>query len=89
MRCGWHVVVMSFACRGGLRGPSGGNCYTALHSIEVIEAEPEQDIQAVAQPPKLTGQIQLDGVCFQYDPQSPPVLRDINVNIEAGQRWQS
>ncbi len=53
---------------------------------DVIEAEPEQDLQTVAQPPKLTGQIRLEGVSFQYDPQSPPVLRDINVEIKAGQK---
>src|SRR5262249_40727296 len=53
---------------------------------DVIEAEPEQDIQSVAQPPKLTGQVELEHVSFQYDPQSPAVLRDINVKIEPGQK---
>jgi ATP-binding cassette subfamily B protein len=53
---------------------------------DVIEAEPEQDIQLVSQPPRLTGQITLQNVSFQYDPQSPPVLLSISVNIEAGQK---
>jgi ABC-type bacteriocin/lantibiotic exporter with double-glycine peptidase domain len=53
---------------------------------DVIEAEPEQDIQAVAQPPELTGQVRLEHVSFQYDPQSLPVLRDITVNIRSGQK---
>src|SRR6266446_1512268 len=52
---------------------------------DVIEAEPEQDIQSVYQPPRLTGQIRLEQVSFQYDPQSPPVLRDIKVSISSGQ----
>ncbi|HEV2655451.1 MAG TPA: peptidase domain-containing ABC transporter, partial [Ktedonobacteraceae bacterium] len=53
---------------------------------DVIEAEPEQDVQTVVQPPKLTGQIKLEGVSFQYDPQSPPVLKDINLSIAAGKK---
>jgi ATP-binding cassette subfamily B protein len=53
---------------------------------DVIEAEPEQDVQTVVQPPKLTGQIKLKGVSFQYDPQSPPVLKDINLSISAGKK---
>jgi ATP-binding cassette, subfamily B, bacterial len=53
---------------------------------DVIEAEPEQDVQTVVQPPKLTGQIKLEGVYFQYDPQSPPVLKDINLSISAGKK---
>jgi ATP-binding cassette subfamily B protein len=53
---------------------------------DVIEAEPEQDIQAVAQPPILTGRVRLEHVSFQYDLQSPPVLRDITVDIRPGQK---
>jgi ATP-binding cassette subfamily B protein len=53
---------------------------------DVIEAESEQDIQSVAQPPKLTGRVQLEHVSFQYDVQSPPVLRDINLDIRPGQK---
>jgi ATP-binding cassette, subfamily B, bacterial len=53
---------------------------------DVIEAEPEQDIQAVSQPPRLTGQIRLERVFFQYDAQSPPVLQNVNVSIKPGQR---
>ncbi len=53
---------------------------------DVIEAEPEQDIQSVSQPPTLTGHITLQNVSFQYDPQSPPVLQDISVDIMPGQK---
>jgi len=53
---------------------------------DVIEAEPEQDIQSVSQPPQLSGQIQLEKVFFQYDAQSVPVLRDITVSVKAGQK---
>jgi ABC-type bacteriocin/lantibiotic exporter with double-glycine peptidase domain len=53
---------------------------------DVIEAEPEQDIQSVVQPPKLTGRVQLEHVSFQYDAQSSPVLRDITVDIKPRQK---
>ncbi len=53
---------------------------------DVIEAEPEQDIQSVSQPPQLAGQIQLEHVFFQYDSQSSHILRDINVSIKPGQK---
>ena len=53
---------------------------------DVIEAEPEQDIQAVSQPPRLSGQIRLEQVFFQYDAQSPPVLQNINLSIKPGQK---
>ncbi|MBV9709129.1 MAG: peptidase domain-containing ABC transporter [Chloroflexi bacterium] len=53
---------------------------------DVVEAEPEQDVQTVSQPPRLTGHIRLEHVHFQYDPQSPMVLRDINLIIRPGQK---
>jgi ATP-binding cassette, subfamily B, bacterial len=53
---------------------------------DVLEAEPEQDIQGVAQPPRLRGQIRLEQVHFHYDRHSPPILRDINLTIQPGQK---
>ena len=53
---------------------------------DVMEAEPEQDVSAVKQPPRLRGHIRLDHVSFQYDPHSPSILRDISVNIAPGQK---
>jgi ABC-type bacteriocin/lantibiotic exporter with double-glycine peptidase domain len=70
---------------------SSGQRLQIVHShleriADVMEAEPEQAEQNVNQPPRLTGQIQLDNVSFQYDPQSSPVLHDIKVNIAPGQK---
>jgi ATP-binding cassette, subfamily B, bacterial len=53
---------------------------------DVIEAEPEQNAQNVQQPPRLTGQIMLKQVSFQYDIDAPDVLKDINVYIRSGQK---
>jgi len=53
---------------------------------DVLAAEPEQDVQQVQLPPQLTGRITLEGICFQYDPTAPQVLKDITVQIEARQK---
>jgi ABC-type bacteriocin/lantibiotic exporter with double-glycine peptidase domain len=53
---------------------------------DVVEAEPEQNLQSVFQPPRLSGEIYLEGVEFQYDRNSPMVLQDISVYIKPGQK---
>jgi ABC-type bacteriocin/lantibiotic exporter with double-glycine peptidase domain len=56
---------------------------------DVLDAEPEQDTQSVQLPPRLTGQIKLQQVNFQYDPmnlQAPSILKDITLHIEPGQK---
>jgi ATP-binding cassette subfamily B protein len=53
---------------------------------DVMEAEPEQQTQSVHLPPRLTGEVRLDHVCFHYDAQAQKVLKDITLQIEAGQK---
>lgn len=53
---------------------------------DVLQAESEQDVQAMRDPGKLTGRITLEHVSFRYDPASTDVLRDINLQIEPGQK---
>jgi len=53
---------------------------------DVVEAEPEQDLLAVREPPRLSGHIRLEQVGFQYAPQVPPLLHDINLVIQPGQK---
>jgi ABC-type bacteriocin/lantibiotic exporter with double-glycine peptidase domain len=70
---------------------SSGQRLQLVHShlervADIMEAEPEQDIATVQQPPQLTGQIWLENVSFRYDTQSPLVLHDIYVKINAGQK---
>ena len=70
---------------------SSGQKLQLIHSHlerigDVMEAEPEQAIQFVHHPPRLTGQITLEHVGFRYDAHSLVVLRDICVHIEAGQK---
>jgi ATP-binding cassette subfamily B protein len=53
---------------------------------DVVETEPEQDLQTVQNAPPLTGRIELKNVSFQYAPDAPYVLRDVSVRIEPGQK---
>ena len=53
---------------------------------DVSTAEPEQDRVKALPPPLLSGQIRLEHVSFRYDPETPEVLHDINLRIEAGQK---
>lgn len=54
--------------------------------VDVMEAEPEQDAQAVRQPGRLTGRVSLENISFRYNPHSPDVLHNITLTIEPGQR---
>lgn len=53
---------------------------------DVLEAEPEQDAQAVRPAPPLTGRIELKNVNFRYDPNASLVLKDISFTTEPGQK---
>ena len=53
---------------------------------DVMGAEPEQDSSAVHLPPRLRGDVRLEHVDFQYDAQAPLVLKDITLEIGAGQK---
>jgi ATP-binding cassette subfamily B protein len=53
---------------------------------DVVEAAPEQELQAVQVAPQLSGRIELKGVGFRYDPNAPAVLRDISLRIKPGQK---
>lgn len=53
---------------------------------DVIEAQPEQNTQQVQLPPALTGRITLRQVSFHYNPTDASVLKDIDIDIEPGQK---
>src|SRR5258707_3773750 len=53
---------------------------------DVSTAEPEQDRTKALPPPYLSGRIDLEHVSFAYDSESPKVLYDISLHIEAGQK---
>ena len=51
---------------------------------DVLSAPLEQDEDAVAQPPRLTGAISMRGVSFRYGTQGPLVVKDVTLDIEPG-----
>jgi ATP-binding cassette subfamily B protein len=51
---------------------------------DVLSAPLEQDEDAVAQPPRLTGAIGMRGVSFRYGTQGPLVVKDVTLDIEPG-----
>jgi ATP-binding cassette subfamily B protein len=53
---------------------------------DVMKAEPELHGNALIQPPRLKGHIQLINVGFQYDLSAKPVLQSINLTIQPGQK---
>ncbi len=53
---------------------------------DIMEAEREQDAQETREAPPLTGHIQLEHVSFRYEPTTPPVLHDITLEIQPGQK---
>lgn len=53
---------------------------------DVLETPPEQENTSHQLPPQLLGNVRLDHVDFRYDAQGPLVLKDINLDIRAGQK---
>jgi ABC-type bacteriocin/lantibiotic exporter with double-glycine peptidase domain len=53
---------------------------------DVLQAKPEQESETTRDPGQLTGKIVLKDISFRYDPESADVLRDINLEIEPGQK---
>ena len=53
---------------------------------DIMDAKPEQDTNIVHLPPRLTGANQLHHVNFQYASDTPPILKDITLRINAGQK---
>ncbi len=54
--------------------------------VDVMKSEPEQPNTVVVATPRLTGHIQLINVGFQYDMNAKPVLHNINLTIQPGQK---
>ncbi|GCE06707.1 peptidase domain-containing ABC transporter [Dictyobacter aurantiacus] len=53
---------------------------------DVLDARPEQNVQTVQQPPRLSGRVSLDHVGFRYDAHAPHILKDISLHIQPRQK---
>lgn len=54
--------------------------------LDIHEAKPEQDETTEFLPPSLQGNIELNQVSFRYHPYSQIVIRDVSLQIKAGQK---
>ena len=52
---------------------------------DILNAQPEPGTSAPASLPPLKGAISLQNVSFRYRPDAPPVLREVSLDIPAGQ----
>jgi ABC-type bacteriocin/lantibiotic exporter with double-glycine peptidase domain len=53
---------------------------------DVFEAQPEQRGEALVEPGRLRGRIEVKNVSFRYDPQGPLVLKDVSFTVEPGEK---
>ncbi|MFL5349043.1 MAG: peptidase domain-containing ABC transporter [Hyalangium sp.] len=54
--------------------------------MDIVQADPEQDLQKVQAAPTLTGRVELRDVSFRYDADAPLVLDGISLAIQPGQK---
>ncbi len=54
--------------------------------VDVMKAEPEQRKKALVKTPRLIGHVRLANVSFQYDLNAKPVLQNVNLTIQPGQK---
>jgi ATP-binding cassette subfamily B protein len=54
--------------------------------VEIIDTEPEQNINRTRRAPEPITRVELQNVYFKYDQQAVFSLRDISLNIESGQK---
>jgi ABC-type bacteriocin/lantibiotic exporter with double-glycine peptidase domain len=83
------------ALAAGFLGPLGSLLGTAgqvqllgsyfERQLDVLETAPEQPPTTPPEPPRLRGEVALEGVSFRYAPLAPPVVRDVTLHVAAGQ----
>lgn len=85
-----NVLVGEFLTPLASLASSGQLLQVARSHIErladVMEAESEQQMSQGQQPPRLTGQVTLKQISFQYHPSAPKVLKNISIDIHSGQK---
>jgi ABC-type bacteriocin/lantibiotic exporter with double-glycine peptidase domain len=85
-----NTLAASFLVPLSSLAASGQNIQVARAHFDriadVLGSEPEQDSQQVYMPPQLSGRIELKSVTFQYDPNTPPILNDVSIHIQPGQK---
>lgn len=86
-------VAFTFAFNGFLNGAMGlGNASNALVNLTSVWgrlspllAAPLDASPQAGDPGELTGAFQLQRITFRYDPERPPTLKDISLEVKAGE----
>ena len=52
---------------------------------EIMEAEPEEEPGDIAPQPPLKGDIKVDEVSYSFDPNQPPILRNVSLEFGSGE----
>ena len=52
---------------------------------EIFDTPKEQDLQKISPPSKLSGNIWVEDLSFRYGPMAPLVVRDVSIDIAAGE----
>ncbi|HEU4595420.1 MAG TPA: ABC transporter ATP-binding protein [Pyrinomonadaceae bacterium] len=81
MRLIWPLIALGYVANLYQRGKASLKRMNAVFAVEPAIA----DRPGVREQPEVRGRIEFRGLTFAYNEHSPPVLRDINLTIEAGQ----
>jgi ATP-binding cassette subfamily B multidrug efflux pump len=81
MRLIWPLIAIGYVVNLYQRGSASWKRMQAIANIKPLIAD-EPDVKP--QPP-INGRIEFRGLTFSYHPDAEPVLRNINLTIEAGQ----
>ncbi len=52
---------------------------------EIMEAKPEEEPGDIAPQPPLKGDVRVDGVTYGFDPNQPPILRNVSLDFKSGE----
>ena len=77
----WPLIAIGYVVNLYQRGTASWKRMQAIFKIKPLIA----DSPDVKQQPPIVGRIQFRNLTFRYHPTTEPVLRDINLTIEAGQ----
>jgi ATP-binding cassette, subfamily B, multidrug efflux pump len=77
----WPLIALGYVVNLYQRGTASWKRMQAIFKIKPLIA----DSPDVKQQPPIVGRIQFRNLTFRYHPTTEPVLRDINLTIEAGQ----
>ncbi|HEX7312367.1 MAG TPA: ABC transporter ATP-binding protein [Pyrinomonadaceae bacterium] len=81
MRLIWPLIALGYVANLYQRGTASLKRMNAIFAVEPAI----KDVPAVKEQPPVRGRIEFRNLTFAYGEHSPPVLKDVDLTIEAGQ----